>query len=54
MQARWSQTSGELAQDVAVALRAGDAVMIKGSLGTRMAPIVEAVKMRLTAAGKTV
>ena len=54
MQARWSQTSGELAQDVAVALRAGDAVMIKGSLGTRMAPIVEAVKSALTGAGKTV
>jgi UDP-N-acetylmuramoyl-tripeptide--D-alanyl-D-alanine ligase len=54
VQAGWSQTSGELAESVAAALRAGDAVMIKGSLGTRMAPIVEAVKARLAAAGKTV
>jgi UDP-N-acetylmuramoyl-tripeptide--D-alanyl-D-alanine ligase len=46
VRARWCETSGELAQDVAAALRAGDAVMIKGSLGTRMAPIVEAVKAR--------
>ncbi len=51
VQAGWSQTSGELAEGVAGALRAGDAVMIKGSLGTRMAPIVEAVKTRLAAAG---
>jgi UDP-N-acetylmuramoyl-tripeptide--D-alanyl-D-alanine ligase len=54
VQAGWSQNSGELAECVAAALRAGDAVMIKGSLGTRMAPIVEAVKARLAAAGKTV
>lgn len=47
VQARWAQTSDELAEDVAAVLRAGDVVMIKGSLGTRMAPIVEAVKARL-------
>lgn len=54
VQGRWTQTSGELAEDVAGALRAGDAVMIKGSLGTRMAPIVQAVKARLAGTGQSV
>jgi len=37
-------TSDELAPIVAGAVQPGDVVMIKGSLGTRMAPIVAAVK----------
>jgi len=36
--------SDELAPIVASALRQGDVVMVKGSLGTRMAPIVAAIK----------
>jgi UDP-N-acetylmuramyl pentapeptide synthase len=32
-------------------VRAGDAVMIKGSLGTRMGPIVEAFRNRFAPAG---
>jgi UDP-N-acetylmuramoyl-tripeptide--D-alanyl-D-alanine ligase len=47
VQASWCATSSELAPNVAASLKAGDAVMIKGSLGTRMAPIVEAVKAHL-------
>ncbi|MFM9845728.1 MAG: UDP-N-acetylmuramoylalanyl-D-glutamyl-2,6-diaminopimelate--D-alanyl-D-alanine ligase [Hyphomicrobiaceae bacterium] len=47
MRALWCATSDELAPNVAAVLKAGDAVMIKGSLGTRMAPIVEAVKAHL-------
>ena len=54
VRARWSQTSDELAGDLAAALRAGDVVMIKGSLGTRMAPVVAAVKARFGGSiGKT-
>ncbi len=54
VRARWSQTSDELAGDLAAALRAGDVVMIKGSLGTRMAPVVAAVKARFgSSIGKT-
>jgi UDP-N-acetylmuramoyl-tripeptide--D-alanyl-D-alanine ligase len=36
--------SMELAGQIAAQVRAGDAVMIKGSLGTNMAPIVKAVR----------
>jgi UDP-N-acetylmuramoyl-tripeptide--D-alanyl-D-alanine ligase len=36
--------SGELAPRVVGAVRAGDIVMVKGSLGTRMAPIVAALR----------
>jgi UDP-N-acetylmuramoyl-tripeptide--D-alanyl-D-alanine ligase len=40
----WGPTSATLAPQVAASLRAGDVVMIKGSLGTNMAPIVAAVR----------
>jgi UDP-N-acetylmuramoyl-tripeptide--D-alanyl-D-alanine ligase len=40
----WAPTSTELIPLVLATLRPGDAVMVKGSLGTRMAPIVEAIK----------
>jgi UDP-N-acetylmuramoyl-tripeptide--D-alanyl-D-alanine ligase len=36
----YAETSAALAADVTGALRAGDAVMVKGSLGSRMGPIV--------------
>jgi UDP-N-acetylmuramoyl-tripeptide--D-alanyl-D-alanine ligase len=42
----WAQTSIELIPAVVDALRPGDAVMVKGSLGSRMAPIVDAIKKR--------
>ncbi len=43
---RWALTSVELIPHVLATIRPGDAVMVKGSLGSRMAPIVEAIKMR--------
>ena len=45
-QGAWAPTSDELIVPLLAALVAGDAVMVKGSLGTRMAPIVEAIKKR--------
>jgi len=37
-------SSDEMVQPLLAALKAGDTVLIKGSLGTRMAPLVEAVR----------
>ncbi len=45
-QGAWAPTSAELAPALVAAVQAGDVVMIKGSLGTRMAPLVEAVLAR--------
>ena len=45
-QGRYAPTSGELIPFVLEALGPGDAVMVKGSLGSRMAPIVDAIKKR--------
>jgi UDP-N-acetylmuramoyl-tripeptide--D-alanyl-D-alanine ligase len=43
--------SADLVEPLSQALRAGDVVMVKGSLGSRMGVVVEALKERLTAAG---
>ena len=45
----WAKTSQELIPLLLSSARAGDAIMIKGSLGTRMAPIVEAMLARFAA-----
>ena len=45
-QGAWAPTSAELEATLVLAVRAGDAVMIKGSLGSRMAPLVKALKDR--------
>jgi UDP-N-acetylmuramoyl-tripeptide--D-alanyl-D-alanine ligase len=45
-QGAWAPSSAELAPALLEAVRAGDAVMIKGSLGTRMALLVEAMVAR--------
>lgn len=42
----YAATSAELQSAVLAALQAGDAVMVKGSLGSRMGPIVTAMKSR--------
>jgi UDP-N-acetylmuramoyl-tripeptide--D-alanyl-D-alanine ligase len=42
----WAPDSAKLIEHVVNALQPGDAVMVKGSLGTRMAPIVAAIKAR--------
>ncbi|HZH28114.1 MAG TPA: UDP-N-acetylmuramoylalanyl-D-glutamyl-2,6-diaminopimelate--D-alanyl-D-alanine ligase [Azospirillaceae bacterium] len=43
LRGKYAEASDDLAPLVVDALRAGDVVMVKGSLGTRMAPIVEAI-----------
>jgi UDP-N-acetylmuramyl pentapeptide synthase len=43
MRAAHASTSADLAPQVAAALRPGDAVLVKGSLGSRMARIIAAL-----------
>jgi UDP-N-acetylmuramoyl-tripeptide--D-alanyl-D-alanine ligase len=52
--AEWGAASGDLVAPVLAALRAGDIVMVKGSFGSRMAPIVAAIKKRFADAGPAV
>ena len=40
----YAENSAALEPQVVSAIRAGDAVMVKGSLGSRMAPIVKALQ----------
>jgi UDP-N-acetylmuramoyl-tripeptide--D-alanyl-D-alanine ligase len=47
----WAQDSAQLQPAVLQAVQAGDAVMIKGSLASRMAPLVEALRMRFSGVG---
>jgi UDP-N-acetylmuramoyl-tripeptide--D-alanyl-D-alanine ligase len=43
-QGAWAPDSKSLANALVQSVRAGDAVMIKGSLGSRMAPLVQAIR----------
>jgi UDP-N-acetylmuramoyl-tripeptide--D-alanyl-D-alanine ligase len=45
-QATWAPTSDGLQEPLLAGVRAGDVVMVKGSLGSRMAPLVAALKER--------
>jgi UDP-N-acetylmuramoyl-tripeptide--D-alanyl-D-alanine ligase len=45
-QGPWAPSSVELEPALLGAVQAGDVVMIKGSLGTRMAPLVAAMLAR--------
>jgi UDP-N-acetylmuramoyl-tripeptide--D-alanyl-D-alanine ligase len=47
----WAASSTELVAGLLEAVRPGDVVMIKGSLGTNMAPLVEAMLKRWGPAG---
>ena len=42
----WAETSAELAPQVIAALKPGDTVLVKGSLGSKMAVIIDALKAR--------
>ena len=42
----WAATSADLQPSVLEAIQPGDALMVKGSLGSRMGPIVAAIKSR--------
>ena len=42
-QGRWTNTSAELAEEIRHLVGAGDVVMVKGSLSTKMAVIVDAI-----------
>ncbi len=39
----WAETSEGILAPLVAAARAGDVVMVKGSLGSRMAPLVDAL-----------
>lgn len=41
---RWSETAAGLSAPLLEAITAGDAVMVKGSFGSRMGPLVEAIR----------
>ena len=42
-QGEWANTSDGIEAALVATVRGGDVVMIKGSLGSRMAPLVEAL-----------
>jgi UDP-N-acetylmuramoyl-tripeptide--D-alanyl-D-alanine ligase len=46
MRAAWRERSSDLTDDVARTLRAGDVAMVKGSNGSRMGPLVAALRDR--------
>jgi UDP-N-acetylmuramoyl-tripeptide--D-alanyl-D-alanine ligase len=47
----YTKTAEELAPLLTADIGAGDVVMVKGSLGSRMAPLVEALKAKFAATG---
>ena len=42
----WAGTSDELVQTLAASLRSGDVVLVKGSLGSKMSVVIDALKAR--------
>jgi UDP-N-acetylmuramoyl-tripeptide--D-alanyl-D-alanine ligase len=48
--AHWAETSAGLIAPLIAAIRPGDVVMVKGSLGTKMGPIVEALQSHFSRA----
>ncbi|MGC2787424.1 MAG: UDP-N-acetylmuramoylalanyl-D-glutamyl-2,6-diaminopimelate--D-alanyl-D-alanine ligase [Roseiarcus sp.] len=51
MRAVWTERSSELTDQVARTLRGGDIAMVKGSNGSRMGPLVAALRDRFAGAG---
>ncbi len=51
-QTLWKPTSGELEKQLLADIRAGDVIMIKGSLGSKMGPLLDAIKGRFSKANK--
>ena len=47
----YAETAAALEAEVLGALRAGDAVMVKGSLGSKMGPIVKALTRQFASQG---
>ena len=47
----WAERSSELSDEVARALRDGDVIMVKGSNGSRMGPLVAALRARFACVG---
>jgi len=52
-QGAWTEASAQLTPPLLDAVREGDVVMVKGSLATRMAPLVEAVQARFSKVGSS-
>ncbi len=50
VRAAWAERSDGLVERLLAEVRAGDVIMVKGSLGSRMAVIVDALKVRLQGA----
>jgi UDP-N-acetylmuramoyl-tripeptide--D-alanyl-D-alanine ligase len=50
-QGAWAEAAAQLAPHMLDAVRAGDVVMIKGSLASRMGPLADAMRTRLSKAG---
>ena len=48
MQGAWAPNSKDLEPKLVAAIRAGDALVVKGSNGSRMGPVVEALKSRFS------
>src|SRR5260370_2813242 len=51
MRAAWAERSSELTGKVAGALRGGDVAMVKGSNGSRMGPLVAALRDHFACSG---
>jgi UDP-N-acetylmuramoyl-tripeptide--D-alanyl-D-alanine ligase len=51
MRGAWAERSSELTDEIARALRAGDVAMVKGSNGSRMGPLVAALRERFAPPG---
>ena len=51
MRAAWTERSSELTDEVARTLRGGDIAMVKGSNGSRMGPLVAALRDRFAGVG---